>query len=621
MPEEIEIMEKGQKFQSLSKIAETRVKISIPLPSFTLFKKTLPKGLFPPRSKRRAKAFSIFTRIIVGYLLAHFLLVAFVIFEVSSIDWNPPHSLTFQSTIIDFLKIYFSTGNNLFFGEIAFLAFLIFVLLWLRKGVSSKLASMGVPFPFAFFILLILYLTTFLLPLIGSVAYANYQTFRIVDSLGSVEKLRQIGAETSAEEIKSHLGNQKVFPKIIASDEKIVARIVANLSETDSTETFYTAYILPLVSQKQNLESDRMGTDVFYLPTNTLVVSRINKEIFEAISPTLAKIMINTYFTDKHLEFESNFHLVSRQEYVRLREREINELISVLDDYISESRGILATINANIATTKNDISTYEQKVVYSEQQKIEDYNYCKSAVYRGYYYTYRLYSDAYCDSLRAEWDDYMAELEQYLETLRGYLAIYQSQWAEEKEILDTLVWVRDFSEERKKLTPNELGIFKQDENEIYVVLDDSSPEAIADFLSTLAHEYLHSSTFISDERYLDHFFEEGLTEYFARQVVMNSTSIETALGYPALTKIVSKMNSDILELKEIYFSKDQERLEELIDRKYGNGFYEENWVNLFVLSYLSGEETLKIANSIMLKIGGDQLDREDVSSRISEYAN
>jgi hypothetical protein len=166
--------------------------------------------------------------------------------------------------------------------------------------------------------------------------------------------------------------------------------------------------------------------------------------------------------------------------------------------------------------------------------------------------------------------------------------------------------------------PHEFGTFiPKDVIRIAFNTADSS-HTIADYIETLIHEYLHYASYVSDDKKLsDVFFEEGLTEYFARQIIKNDLDVSTNIGYPVFAKIIDQMTKRISEseLTDIYFSKDQVRLEQLLDRVYGENFYKNTRIEFLNLQYASSPDlALKIANEIMKKLGGNPLKEKDLLS-------
>src|SRR5260221_11151354 len=74
--------------------------------------------------------------------------------------------------------------------------------------------------------------------------------------------------------------------------------------------------------------------------------------------------------------------------------------------------------------------------------------------------------------------------------------------------------------------PSELGVFVPSDS-IKVVINNKSSHSIGDYYETLVHEYLHYASYSSGKKLDSGFFEEGLTEYFARQTIKDNLQIDT----------------------------------------------------------------------------------------------
>ncbi len=168
---------------------------------------------------------------------------------------------------------------------------------------------------------------------------------------------------------------------------------------------------------------------------------------------------------------------------------------------------------------------------------------------------------------------------------------------------------------------HENGVF-QSPDVIKLTLDTTNPHGIADYFATVTHEYLHYASFVSNEKRFDStFFEEGLTEYFARSAIKDALNTSTNLGYPVQVKIINQMTNLITptEFADVYFQKDETGLESALDRVYGDGFYQKNEVLFETLQYASDpQQTLGIANEIMKRIGGAPLTEQDLYSSYSK---
>ncbi|HSW88866.1 MAG TPA: hypothetical protein VLG12_06915 [Candidatus Saccharimonadales bacterium] len=178
---------------------------------------------------------------------------------------------------------------------------------------------------------------------------------------------------------------------------------------------------------------------------------------------------------------------------------------------------------------------------------------------------------------------------------------------------------RNILQNQKRNIPHELGDFEP-KDAIKIVIDTTSSHAIADYLETVTHEYLHYASYVKGQSFSNSFFEEGLTEYFARRAIKDDLHISTNLGYPVFVKIITEMTKLIpeSELADIYFSQDENNLEEALNRVYGDNFYEDNYVLFDSLQYTSDpHQIVKIANDIMKKIGGSPLKEKDLISTYS----
>jgi hypothetical protein len=169
--------------------------------------------------------------------------------------------------------------------------------------------------------------------------------------------------------------------------------------------------------------------------------------------------------------------------------------------------------------------------------------------------------------------------------------------------------------------PHELGLFLPKKT-IKIVFSTTNSHRIADYLDSLVHEYLHYASYTSDDKKLsDAFFEEGLTEYFAKQIISDDLNVSTNVGYPIFAKIITQMTKRIPEsdFEEIYFTKDQNKLEGILDKVYGENFYKNTRLQFLTLQYSTNpKEALQVANDIMKKIGGEPLKEKDLFNSSSD---
>lgn len=366
------------------------------------------------------------------------------------------------------------------------------------------------------------------------------------------------------------------------------------------------------------LNSKTLNRSVYLMGT-TFIIRELDKDVFQTFTPTLVKKLIKRGLSPRYIKPEPDVEIISRQDYLKYREDEINKRIDEIAGYIAEARKALGNIGYNIQVTKKNISTLENNIVLNTQYRDQEYNQCTSATwtYYGYYsnYTYRRYSDAYCQSLRNQRDEQNAQYQVDLSLNRSNLSYYQSQYNEFKQYLDQFQDYKVFIEATKELTPYELGLFEP-EKSVKVVLDSVDNKDIANFLGTLIHEYIHYTSYVSSERILPQFFEEGLTEYLSQQVISKQLHIKVDIGYPVIVKVIMAMAQKIppTRLEEIYFNKNTDQLISLLDETYGKNFYKDTELYFALIPYSPPDEALKFANNIIFKIGGETIEESDLSN-------
>jgi hypothetical protein len=268
--------------------------------------------------------------------------------------------------------------------------------------------------------------------------------------------------------------------------------------------------------------------------------------------------------------------VLGRQEYLKYREDKINEQIEKIDKYITEAQKNVNILYTGISNSKGNISSSQANISDSISKRDSFYSWCVNAGYYSYYLNqfYRSYSDEYCNSGREEWNVIIAKYDQNIKENQNYLAYAQKELPQYQAILQQFKDIRDSTNQQKSSTPYELGLFEPD-NEIRIALDETSSNRLADYFSTLVHEYYHYTSYVSHEKVLPQFFEEGLTEYFARKSIVKTLSISTNEGYPGLVVIINEMAKKISDEKllDIYLTKNYEALVGELNSAYGEKFY------------------------------------------------
>ena len=349
------------------------------------------------------------------------------------------------------------------------------------------------------------------------------------------------------------------------------------------------------------------------LVDNNLLITELKEDSLEEISPAIGKILVKSTFTNKNIKDEPNVTLLNRQEYLRLREKQINKEVKKLDERINEIDTEIAQAQGYIAEGKRNLQEAQDFLANAASMKEVKYNECKTAgeTYMGEFYRY--YTDDQCNSLRAQYDKAVGEVSGKINSMQANISHNQQVLSGYQSIRSQIADTRDFVDATKNSTPYELGIFLP-KKEIKIALDSNNPDAFNAYLATLVHEYLHYTSYISEERTLDHFFEEALTEYFARKVIKKQLNYKENLGYPVAVKLITEITKKVPEdkLLKIYYTKDQKQLEYLLDEAYGKDFYSDSKLFFATINYLPLDESLKTANTIMLRIDGKKLSKSDI---------
>jgi hypothetical protein len=357
---------------------------------------------------------------------------------------------------------------------------------------------------------------------------------------------------------------------------------------------------------------------------NTLIINSIDKDTIQKISPNLAKLLLKNYFKDRDLKNNPTVDILNRQEYLAFRQDEINKQVAKIETVIVKVEDYMATLSGNIASAKHNIAVNQQALDASIAAADYYYNQCLDAGYTDYFTGnfYHYYSQSYCESYKSQADPYVARYQKNIADANSSLRYYQGEYAQAQEADQSLKDYADSVNSSKDSTPQELGLFEGPKH-IRVVLDSTSSKGISSFVETLVHESLHYQSYVSEDRNFqfndgtyDGFWEEGLTEYFARKVLAKDLGVNVNQGYPLLVKVIAEVAKKIpeSELQRVYFTKDESGLESLLNNAYGKDFYKNTEPYFEYLSYLPPDRQVKYANDIMTVIGGKKLTTSDIYS-------
>ena len=394
------------------------------------------------------------------------------------------------------------------------------------------------------------------------------------------------GMETDKSTIAKVLQVTNKAPEVIVADPKNIASAIA--TATSGTKNFYGKYALPSIPSFLILPVKESAGDLFFFD-NTLVIGNFNAADMQVLSPLIGYQFVKSYFETRDIASYPKVTIMSNEEYGAKRKEEEDKKLLQIDEQQGRVNKGIATISASIEIDKDKIE--ENRTLFNQ---LRSHKKITAGVVRQ------------INNNLGDWGDRLGRDQELLGEYTYYAAFFQKQ----KESVRV---------QRGNIS-HELGVFEPNSTIRIVRLHVDNQPAMIGYLETLVHEYLHYASFVSKIRRLkDPFFEEGLTEYFARAVIKDRLHVETHSGYPVQVKIIGQMVQQIPEDKfaEIYFTKDQEGLERMLDRFYGDNFYRDNAIIFYALQYDSDpQEVLKLANILMKKVGGQQLRDKDLQSNL-----
>lgn len=538
-------------------------------------------------------------------LILVLLVIALTLFSVYKLDQVG----TSQNIILNYYSsLLLSLKNNFLF--LALLPILFFFMQKLSKFKKINITKQLLTFAF---ITLVSFLISFLTTYSFSVLEANYYGFK--------KSTQNSGILSEPKEIAEAIKKTNTAPKVVGVGNNYKKSFIAIEYTNKNRGKFYTEKIISWIPEKFLITLNPPDKSIV-LYGNYLLIRDLDKEAIQTISPVLGKALVKGYFESSVLKDEPDLKVVSRQEYLKLRDDQINKQLGELDDALKEVNNYLGYLYGVIQEAKGKIEVNQSGVGRAIAARDDQYNYCKTAGYYSYYFGtfYRYYTDGECESKRQEWDQIIAGFQQNISDWQASLSQAQTELPEFQYYKQRLESVRVLVESQKQSAIQELGLFEP-EKSIKVVLESTDNKAINDYLGTLIHEYIHYTSYVSDERTLPRFFEEGLTEYFARKTMSKELGQNTNLGYPLIVKIIEEIMKKVPEdeFKRIYFTKNEEALKSVLNKAYGNKFYAQSELYFTILIFdFSSPESLKIANNIMFKVGGKELKEEDLSSSVSQ---
>jgi hypothetical protein len=430
------------------------------------------------------------------------------------------------------------------------------------------------------------------------IAFIELNVFSILININP----KTLGIVSDKNAIINTIKKNNYSPEITTSESEQNKELVKVASTITGTGSFYGYYILSSIPGFFVLPI-KISDSGMLLIDNTLIFTKLNPVDLQEISPIISYSLVQNYFSERKIKSYPKISIMKNDEYLAYREEDFKNGSIKINKEIEDYKKQITAISQSIEEDGNQI-LYSKSIV---DKSNSEYKKCLSNGDYSLSYCKNLLSNFKLQDKEAELSDWNNKLLSDKDKLKGYSDYY-----------DFYVGLGQSLQFAQRGIPHEFGTFIP-KDVIRIAFNVSDPShTIADYLETLMHEYLHYASYISDDKKLsDVFFEEGLTEYFARQIIKDDLNISTNIGYPVSAKILDQMTKRISEseLADIYFSKDQDRLEKLLDRTYGENFYKNTGIKFLNLQYASSPDlALKIANEIMKNIGGNPLKEKDLLS-------
>lgn len=426
-----------------------------------------------------------------------------------------------------------------------------------------------------------------------------------------------LGVKTNSNDILTAIMNNNKPPEIITNDINSQNEVIAIAKASSGVNNFYGNKILETFP-KILVMPIKNNSNLLFLD-NTLVVKKIDENDMNRISPIIGYQIIKSYFPERKIKSNPKISVLNKNSYDEYRKIDVKEKLSRVDNEILKTERAISSFSAEIEILTNLKNQNEIDRKNILKSKDTQYNKCLSeGTYTANVFT-PINTEDFCLELTKNWDDEFKTKDAEGERLTTTIT-------EKDKILKDYIFYNTYFKSQKILIdassgniPSELGVFEPTDK-IKIIVSDTSSTSIADFFESLSHEYLHFTSYSPNKKLESSFFEEALTEYFARLAIKSSLKTDTNLGYPAHIKIIEQMNKNISEpdLADIYFNKDQDELEKKINLVYGDDFYNKNIILFESLQYTSDKtQVLQIVNRIMEKLGGNPLQENEIFSKES----
>lgn len=540
--------------------------------------------------------------LLLSYLTIVFLFLAF---------------LSHPSSYHTILTAYYVSLGDFFINNIflSLIGLLIAIALFIRSFHIQEIIKK--PFLFLFQLSGALIVSSFLsLILLLGIAFLQLNSLVITIDINP----QIVGVTTDRTTIVKLLKQATNPPDIIATADSKEREVVGIAQNSTGTASLYGKNLLPAIPNLFILPIERQLSSMI-LADNTLIITKINEDDLQAIAQTLAYDYVKHYFPTRPIKANPTITIMNTHEYLTHRQDGADDRVTQLNSEIQLVQDKISSLSAGIQHDKDQVDYYEGLASESAKTLDDQYKKCVNAgEYHGNTYVH-YYSESYCKTQQDNVSNSQENYDKDVTDWTDLLSYDENQLAAYKSYIDFFTAEKTITQVGRASLPDELGVFEPPQS-IRIALQTSDSHAIADYIETLIHEYLHFASYVEGQKLTSTFFEEGLTEYFARQATQDSLQVTTNVGYPLQVKIITAMTKriDESEFADIYFSKNQQQLEDTLNRVYGDDFYQKYYSIFQALMYTAdAKKELQFANTIMHAIGGHPLKEKDLESTYSSF--
>ncbi len=528
-------------------------------------------------SKRFLIFFSLF--LILDFFFSSEYLKALTSFSLTAnifslIDPQTIHPTTILSNQFDCAISQCDPFRRILFALILLLeSFVLFSFIRPLTKISKKLLGLyGVLLQFLFIIPI---LTLGFAPDIAVNSLNKRAEKDLITVIQQLENPSKNNIESDLSEIYKKISNQKNLPVIIEDFPKEQAILATLHIKKDKKESLYKAAVIPYqlaYSPELAQQKEKIQFQILFFPDNTLIVQSFNNEIIEKLIPVFAEKLVKSEF-NKQIKQIATLPIVNvpnEKEYLVIRKQEEEKRKNELLTYIT-----------NI---KNNMSL-SQSAFSKNEANIKDVN--------AEYDRYKAYGEDWARNCKRDFgDEKCREGEQTISSNLTNLLNYKEENIQANkdiqiniQLAQSYLYTAQKSYEdflnKPSIPENEGGVFVPP-NTIHLKYFPLQKMLFSCYLITGVHEYLHFFSYATSNsnNVLPVFIDEGITDYLA--LVVNDSFLKKQTqclgsGYPneiEIIKTIIKITSED-KLQDIYFSKDENELENYIDNYFSKGMYEE----------------------------------------------